>query len=89
MSGAIKSGADTAQLLRADTRRTASINARIAYLEARKKHDGLVTPPGVDEELADLKKQLGRAQLDAQLALARAISEDPSRVNVTTPGWSD
>lgn len=82
VSGGLKSGAEVAALLAADARKTAWMKGRIDYLETRKKLSGLMTPTPVDEELAELTKQLTQSELEARLAISNWLAAHPDRVHI-------
>lgn len=60
--------------------RAAALKGQVDELEQRAKLQGLLNPS--PDSLADLRKQLAQAEVEAQLALARRVITDPSSVLV-------
>jgi hypothetical protein len=80
---ASKAGSELASVFSPAAARVAALKQRVEELETRSKWQGLLNP--AQDNLAELRQELTEAELQARLALAQRVAQDPSSVVVSTP----
>jgi hypothetical protein len=84
LQAASKAGSDFATAFSTPAARAAALKQQVDAAEAKRTLKGLLDPK--PDRLADLRQQLNEAELQARLALAERIVQDPSSVVVALSG---
>lgn len=82
LSAAVSNGTAVGTGLSPAAARATALKARVEELEQRAKFQGLLNP--ATDSLADLRKELAEAELQARLSLAQRVTTDPSSVIILT-----